>query len=73
MEKLFKQYSASQWKEGIDEWIIGRNAVRNREILTKKIINGVSFYDLSTEYGLSLKRVKTIVRENAMWIVQHFD
>lgn len=71
MEKLVKGYSRSQINEAIDEWIIGRNALRNREILKRKLIDGVPYMDLADEYDLSLKRVKTIVRENTKIIVQH--
>ena len=63
MERLIKGYSRTQILEAINEWIVGRNALRNREILEKKLIDGISYMALAEEYDLSLKRVKTIVRE----------
>lgn len=71
MEKLIKGYSKSQLTEAIEEWIIGRNAVRNREILKKKLVDGISYMALADEYDLSLKRTKTIVREGTHIIIEH--
>jgi len=71
MERLVKGYSRTQILETIEEWIVGRNALRNREILKKKLIDGISYMALAEEYDLSLKRVKTIVREGMKNIVEH--
>ena len=71
MERLVKGYSRTQILEAIEEWIVGRNALRNREILKKKLIDGISYMALAEEYDLSLKRVKTIVREGTKLIVEH--
>lgn len=38
-----KEYSKSEIENGIDEWIIGRNAKRNRLILKLKLIDGLSY------------------------------
>lgn len=71
MEKLVKGYSRTQLTEAIEEWIVGRNALRNREIITKKLVDGITYMALAEEYDLSLKRVKTIVRKGAEIIVEH--
>lgn len=71
MDRLVQGYSRTQLHEVIEEWIVGRNALRNREILKKKLIDGVSYMALAEEYDLSLKRVKTIVREGTKKIVAH--
>ena len=71
MERLVKGYSRTQILEAIEEWVVGRNALRNREILKKKLIDGISYMALAEEYDLSLKRVKTIVRENTKLIAEH--
>ena len=71
MEKLIKGYPKSQLTEAIEEWIIGRNAIRNREILKKKLVDGISYMALADEYDLSLKRIKTIVREGTHIIIEH--
>ena len=67
----FKGYSKSQINRCIDEWVIGQNAVRNREILKKKLIDGVSYTTLSAEYDLCPKRIETIVKKGVETIIVH--
>ena len=45
----------------IDEWIIGRNAERDRKILKRRLIDGVIFDDLAEEFELSVRQTKNIV------------
>lgn len=45
----------------IDSYIIGRNAERNRKILKRKLIDGITYEDLTTEFDLSDKQLKNIV------------
>ena len=45
----------------IDEWIVGRNAERNRRILKRRLIDGILFEALAEEFDLSVTQVKTIV------------
>ena len=73
MDRLVKGCSRTQILEAINEWIVGRNALRNREILEKKLIDGISYMALAEEYDLSLKRVKTIVREGTKLIAEHLN
>ena len=45
----------------IDEWIIGRNAERDRKIMKRRLIDGVIFDDLAEEFELSVRQTKNIV------------
>ena len=45
----------------IDEWIIGKDAERNRKILKRRLIDGITFEALAEEFGLSVQRTKAIV------------
>lgn len=45
----------------IDEWIVGRNAERNRRILKRRLIDGILFEVLAEEFDLSVTQVKAIV------------
>jgi len=45
----------------IEERIIGRNAERNRDIIRRRLIDGVTYDDLSEEFELSVRQVKNIV------------
>lgn len=57
----FEELSRSQIENLIDEWIIGRNAERNRKILKRRLLDGVLFEDLAEEFDLSVTQIKNIV------------
>lgn len=48
-------------KEIIDNHINGRNAVRNREILKRRLIDGICFEPLAEEFDISVRQCKRIV------------
>lgn len=45
----------------ISERIIGRNAERNRAIIRRRLIDGVTYERLAEEFDLSVRQVKNIV------------
>lgn len=45
----------------IEERIIGRNAERNRAIIRRRLIDGVTYERLAEEFDLSVRQVKNIV------------
>lgn len=45
----------------INQWIIGRNAERNRKIIKRRLIDGICFEPLAEEFGLSVRYIKTVV------------
>lgn len=45
----------------IDEYIIGRNAERNKMILKRRWLDGICFEPLAEEFDLSVRQVKNIV------------
>jgi predicted DNA-binding protein YlxM (UPF0122 family) len=57
--KPIRDCSKSELEAAIDEWIVmHRNAQRNRELLKKHMIDGVSFEALAEEYGMSVRGVQ---------------
>ena len=50
--------STSELSHLIDEWIFNE---RNRSIVKRKLLDGVTFEKLAEEYNLSVQQVKTIV------------
>jgi DNA-directed RNA polymerase specialized sigma24 family protein len=48
----------------IDNYIRGRNAERNREILKRRIIDGVTIEKLSEEFDMSVSQIKEIIFKN---------
>lgn len=55
------EMSKSELNNLIDEWIIGKNAERDRAILKRRLIDGVCYEPLAEEFGLSVRWVKYIV------------
>jgi len=53
-----KEYTNSQISALIDEHI---HSERDRKILKRRLIDGLTFDDLSAEFFLSVQRTKTIV------------
>ena len=61
MKRIMKDISRSELEHLIDEWIIGRNAERDRKIMKRRLIDGVIFDDLAEEFELSVRQTKNIV------------
>ena len=69
--RLPTEINAMQITCAIDQWIIGRNAQRNREITKRKLIDGITFELLAEEFDLSVRQTKNIVYECNDKIFQH--
>ena len=63
--------SRSEIESLIDEWIIGRNAQRDREIIKRRLIDGICFELLAEEFELSVRQVKNIVYKSERIIFSH--
>lgn len=56
------KYSRSQLEYLIEEWVLGLNAIRNKEILRDKFFEGLSVPQIAKKHNLSETRVKTVIR-----------
>jgi DNA-directed RNA polymerase specialized sigma24 family protein len=65
------ELSRSEIDHLIDEWIIGRNAERNRAILKRKLFDGITYEDLADEFDISVRQAKRIVRTCEIKIFKH--
>ena len=63
--------SRSEIESLIDEWIIGRNAQRDRKIIKRRLIDGICFEPLAEEFELSVRQVKNIVYNTERIIFSH--
>ena len=63
--------SRSEIESLIDEWIIGRNAQRDRQIINRRLIDGICFEPLAEEFELSVRQVKNIVYKTERIIFSH--
>lgn len=75
-----KEYSKTEIENGIDEWIIGRNAKRNRLILKLKLIDGLSYIEIVNElssdaypdsYKLEVRQIQRIIRKCETVLFRH--
>ena len=70
-EELKEDDSRSELEHLIDEWIVGRNAERNRAIMKRRLIDGIYFEPLAEEFDLSVRQVKNIVYKSQIKIYKH--
>ena len=66
-----RDLSRTKIEFAIDEWIIGKNAERDRKVLRRRLIDGVTFERLAEEQELSVSQVKRIIWKNAEIIFRH--
>lgn len=63
--------SRSEWENLIDEWLIGKNAERDRAIMRRRLFDGVCFEPLAEEFDLSVQQTKNIVYRSMDRLVRH--
>lgn len=63
-----KEYSNSQISELIDEWI---HSERNRAILKRRLIDGITFEALAEEFEMSVRQIKRIVYKSSERLFKH--
>ena len=56
--------TADDISRGIDSFIVGRYAARNRAILKSRFIDGLTYEQLAEMYDLSVSHIKNIVYKN---------
>lgn len=66
-----RDLSRTEIEFAINEWIIGKNAERDRKVLRRRLIDGVTFERLAEEQELSVSQVKRIIWKNAEIIFRH--
>ena len=63
-----RDYSNSEIRNAIDEYI---HSERDRELLKRRLIDGLSYDELSTEFHLSIRQVKNIVYKSQDRLFNH--
>lgn len=63
--------SRSEINDLIDEWVIGRNAERDRKILKRRLMDGITYDRLAEEFDLSVRQVKNIVYRQEDELFRH--
>ena len=75
-----KDYSRTDIENGINEWIIGRNAERNRLILRLKLIDGHSYNEIANilnsdenpeSYKIDVRQIQRVIRKCETILFRH--
>lgn len=75
-----KDYSRSELENGINEWIVGRNAERNRLILKLKLIDGLSYLEIANllnsseypdSYHIDVRQLQRVIRKTEIVLFRH--
>lgn len=69
--KIPDDISRTQLVEAIGEWIVGKNAERDRQIMRRRLIDGLTYDALAGEFDLSYTQIKTIVYKCEPKIFKH--
>lgn len=71
MENELFEKPRSEWEHLIDEYVIGKNAERDRLILKRRLLDGVCLEPLAEEFDLSVQRIKIIIYNSQNRIMKH--
>lgn len=55
----------------IDEYIVGRHAERDRQIMRRRLYDGICLEPLAEEFGLSVQHIKRICYRRECEIYSH--
>ena len=55
------EHTRAEIEAAVNEHIIGRNAQRNRQIVLRRLIDGIVFEKLAEEFEMSDRQIKRIV------------
>ena len=66
-----RNVTRSQLNSTIDEYVIGFRAERNRNLLKRRLCDGITFEDLAEEFEMSVRQVKKIVYDWEVVILEH--
>lgn len=66
-----REYSRTEIEAVIEEWIVGKNAQRNRSILKSRLIDRLTFEELSEKYDMSVRQIQNIVYKTQEKIFKH--
>lgn len=54
-------FSRSEWEHLINEYIIGKNAYRDREILKDNLLDGYTYEHIAEKHSMSARQIARIV------------
>ena len=64
---------AREWEKAIDDYVIGKNAQRDKTILKLNLIYGYSYTDIAEQVDMSVRQVANIVPKRLVQICDMLD
>ncbi len=68
MKRTMPELSRTQYENIIDEWI---HSERDRQMVRRRILDGISFEALAEEFELSVPQTKRIVYKSQDTLLRH--
>ncbi len=68
-----RDISRTELENLIDEWIVGKNAIRDRAIMKDRLIDGLTYERLAEKYDMSVRQIRNIVKANEPKILRHMS
>ena len=66
--------SRIEWVYIISEWVLGRNAQRDRDILIRCVVDGsISYEAIAEEYEISKRQVDRIVKKRIFQLLPYIN
>lgn len=63
-----KEYSRTEISSAIDEWILNE---KHRNILKRRLLDGICFEPLAEEFDMSVSQIKRIVYKSQELLFRH--
>ena len=60
-KKIPEDLTRKEWESLIDETIIGRNGLRDREIIKENLLDGITYEKIAEKHELSTRQVARII------------
>ena len=67
-QKKMRDVSRTELENAIDEWILNE---KHRDILRRRLIDGLTYDRLSEEFDMSVRQIKTIVYKGEEKVFRH--
>lgn len=61
MKHIIPDLTYSEIESAINEYIVGRNAQRNRAVLKRRLLDGLTFEQIAEEFNLSVRQTYNII------------
>lgn len=68
-----RDYSRSELEAAINEWIVGKNAERDRRIIYRRLIDGICFEPLADEFDMPVRQIQNIVYKSQEKVFKHLS